>query len=152
MEWLKTRTPRERGLIYTALGLISFLACWQFLIGPVSNGYSDARDAQSKSVRDYEIVTQGLSQMSGGGGSTGIRPFDSNAIIAELRGAGLGITRVQPGRNSEVQIWLDDAEAPRLFSALERLNGQFAMSVSRAQVTRQDSGLVSMRFTVEPKS
>ncbi|MEE9346889.1 MAG: type II secretion system protein GspM, partial [Robiginitomaculum sp.] len=110
MNFLKSQSPRERGLIYGAMALLLLLGIWQFAIKPVLKSGDVAERAQSHALRDFAIVRDGAGALGANSAQTGARkPFDRKAIIDIARSASLPISRVQPQSDTVIKVWFDDA-------------------------------------------
>ena len=63
MNWLMTRTPRERWLVLIMGSMLIIFIGWQFAIKPVLDMRANSRTAQAAAIRDYDIVRIGLPKL-----------------------------------------------------------------------------------------
>ena len=76
MNWLMTRSPRERWLIYVMGGLILLFAVWQFAVKPVFSARATAVKAHQAAERVWQLGLQ-----LGGIGPGGIKTMAERTWI-----------------------------------------------------------------------
>lgn len=151
MNFLTSRTPRERLLIFTAAFLLFLFPAWQFGARPVLESKSSAHKARQVAVRNLDIVQRGLPKISPSSVARDKLPFDRSAVLSAARGANVAISRVQPGADQALQVWFEDADAPDIYRVLAEINTAYAVSINRVQITRRDTGRVSAQITFAPQ-
>ena len=148
MSFLSERTPRERLLIYVALGLLALLAGWMMIIRPMTSAHADAVQAQSKAVRDYDLVQRGLPFLTQT--SPDRQPFDRNAIIVTARDVDIAISRVQPENDGDIKVWFEDSTSDQVYAFLNNLTGSYNAGIALVQMNRRPGGQISAQITLRP--
>lgn len=133
------------GLLGAALVLVLF---WFILINPVLSAKSDARAQANKALRNYNIVTQALPQISSAGAARSGPTFSRTVLISAARNKNIRLTRVQPDGEA-VNVWIDDVETGKLFGLINALIAENSAELTRATITANDSGLLSAQLTLE---
>lgn len=151
MTWFKRLAAREQILVGFAAVLIALFIIWQFVISPVLAKHDTAQRQLDAAKRDHMIVSAGLPKMATQTGNTRKAAFDRNAVIEAARNANVAISRVQPAPNGSLQVWLEDSPALNVYSFLSALDNAYLASVSKAQITRRDAGVVTAQFTFTPQ-
>jgi len=149
MTFLEDRTPRERALVFGALALAAIFLIWQFVLAPVFAGKAAAQQDLRIAQRDFEIVKLGLPNMKQ---QTKVDKavFDRSAAVETAKAVGLTISRIQPGQNESLQVWFEDAQSSSVYAFLGRISAAYNVDISRAQISRQESGFVSAQLTLAP--
>ncbi len=149
MNWLMTRTPRERWLVLIMGSMLIIFIGWQFAIKPVLDMRANSRTAQAAAIRDYDIVRIGLPKLRPQS-ATNKAAFNSGAVNQIARQVGVDVTRMQPGAEGALQVWFEDTSAPKFYGFLSQLTAKYNVTIDRAQITRRDDGLVSSQITLAP--
>jgi len=147
MNWLSTRTDRERYLIYGMLVLLALFVGWQFVIKPVFETRQKADAAFISAERDLNIVRSGLSSL-GPAPSANLSPFDRSVAVQVSREAGLIISRVQPNSDGSLQLWFDGSSSAQIYDFLTRLTASYSVEIKRVQMSKGQEGLVTSQITL----
>ncbi len=145
--FLERFNARERGLILVAGGLIVLFALWQFILAPSLSWASGAQENHDRAQRDHRLISQGVTQLTQGGGATNKTAFNRAAVIKVANQTGVTLSRVEPGRNGALRIWLDDSRSANVYSFLVALDKRYKVDITRAQMTRREGNFVAAQFT-----
>ena len=148
MSFLDDRTPRERLLILTALGLAVLLIGWMLIVRPLTQAHDTAVLAQSKAVRDYDLVQRGLPYLTQTRSDR--QAFDRNAVIATARDINISISRVQPENDGDLKVWFEDSTSDQVYAFLNRLTDTYNAGVELVQMNRRPNGQISAQITLRP--
>ncbi len=138
---------RERGLILVAGGLIVLFALWQFVIAPSVSWAHSAQENQARAERDHRLISQAVAQLNHGSGATNKAVFNRAAVIQIANQTGVTLSRVEPGRDQALRIWLDDSRSASVYSFLIALDKQYKVDITHAQMTRRGGNLVTAQFS-----
>lgn len=151
MKLLTRFQPREQALIGLALLLGGLFIIWQFLISPALAYNTQAQRSLENAARDHALVRAGLPVLSIQKDTTSKPSFDQNAAVQCARRANVSIKRVQPASDGALQIWLDSAPAASVYTFINELEGGYNVSIQRAQISREDGGIITAQFTFAPR-
>lgn len=153
MNILSDRTPRERGLIYTAGALFAAFILWQFVVSPILARKNQALAEHAKAARNLGVVQAGIAQLQRTQPVTTMRTaFDRSVLVRTAQGTGFTLSRMQPMNDGTVRIWIEGGEAPLIYRFMEQVNRTYAVDITRVQVTRVDAGLVDAQMTFRPQN
>ena len=135
-------------IIMAALGAAIILAVLFLLIlKPVFSAHNTAEAQASKAVRDYEIVSKALPQLSQGTINTSA-PFNRAALISAAQRQDIRLSRINPD-NDSLTVWIDDVETVKLYGLINTLMTQNGAELSRASITADNNGLLSAQLTLK---
>ena len=148
MSFFTDRSSREQLLLAVAALLMVLMAGWMFIIRPMGQAYAAAVQAQSKAVRDFDLVQRGLSYLTQT--RTDRQPFDRNALIATAREVNISISRVQPENDGDLKVWFEDSTSDQVYTFLNRLTGSYNAAIELVQMNRRPGGQISAQITLRP--
>ncbi len=137
---------RERGLILLAGALIALFALWQFVISPSLSWAHSAQENHLRAQRDHTLISQGVARLNPTDAPSK-SAFNRAAVIEIANQTGVTLSRVEPGRNDALRIWLDDSRAANVYSFLTALDKHYKVDITHAQMTRREGNLVAAQFT-----
>lgn len=141
MEWLQSRSPRERLLMAIAGGFALLLAGYYLALAPLLAYRADARADYAYAVQTLTEVERGLRLARPAAAASPGSGLDlTRAINATAREHALAIVRMEPDPGGGVRVWFDRADARALFAWLDHLAAQYGASVSSATIERNDDG------------
>ena len=143
MQWWVDRSEREQRLLAVGAAIAASLALFQFIVVPLKS-YRDEAASTFSEARTYLAEVQTLSAQLQERRGTQQDPQDGMdgasvraRVTAEATRLDLQVNRLQPGRNGELTVWLDDADPGRVMTWLVDLTDGSGLSL----------GAVSMRQT-----
>lgn len=154
MKLLSRFAPREQILILIAAALAGVFILAQFIVLPSYRAGISAQGELAAAKRDFSIVSQGLPDMSARKGAASAAPktaFNRNAAVYAARSSGVIISRIQPGADNAVQVWLEDSSAVNIYGFLSEIDRLYDANTTTAKLTRRGAGLVSAQFTFTPR-
>lgn len=152
MTFIQERSPRERMLLLIALVLLVCAGFWQFVLSPVLSAQESAQRQHSAAMRDYVIVRDGITSVGAATQSATGAPFERSAVLATARAVNLSISRLQPDDNGSIRVWLEDAQTAAVFRFLDTMTTDYAASIGRVQITRNNDGSVAAQITLQGAS
>ncbi|TNE66117.1 MAG: type II secretion system protein M [Alphaproteobacteria bacterium] len=146
MERWQSLTAREQGLILIAGGLTALMLVWLVLVRPVAAYRADSERSLTAARATYEQVAAGAALVEAyrAGGSTATRSDQPLRVLVATaaRDAGVSISRLQPGEDGALGVWVDSVASPALYGWLHALAEQH--NVAPAKVFIQKSGTSGM--------
>lgn len=135
-------------IIMAVLGAAIVLAAL-FLIAvkPVMTAHRTAETQAAKSLRDYEIVSRAIPQLSQGPAVMGA-PFSRAALISAAQRQDIRLSRFNPDASS-ITVWIDDVETTKLYKLMNTLIVENGAELSRASITADNNGLLSAQLTLK---
>jgi len=135
-------------IIMAALGAAIVLAVlFLLMVKPVLTAHNTAEAQAIKAVRDYEIVSRALPQLSQAPASAG-QPFNRAALISAAQRQDIRLSRINPDDDS-LTVWIDDVETLKLYGLINTLMTQNGAELSRASITADNNGLLSAQLTLK---
>ena len=89
-----------------------------------------------------------VSRLSSSDATTTRLPFDRSVLIQIANGADIKLTRVQPGSDGTLSVWIDDAQTQRLYGFFETLLSDYAVGLDQVIVSADANGRLSAQFVV----
>ncbi|HBB55784.1 MAG TPA: hypothetical protein DCZ49_06315 [Hyphomonadaceae bacterium] len=77
-------------------------------------------------------------------GPDGVR----GAIAAAAGAAGIAFSRIADDGDGVASVWVEDAETPRLFAWIERLQSQYGLEIQRLSLQVDESGGLGAQMAV----
>lgn len=135
-------------VIMGALGTVIVLALAYILaIKPVLSAHKTAETQVTKSLRDYEIVSNALPRLGTNIAATGA-PFSRAALISAAQRQDIRLSRINPDDGS-LTVWIDDVETVKLYRLINTLMTQNGAELSRASISVDNNGLLSAQLTLK---
>lgn len=146
-QWWEDRSTRERTLVLGVGGLAVVFSLFQFLLLPLVHYRASARDQYEAALATLQDVESGA-RLVRGLRTTGDRPEGGvrTVVAATATELGLAITRLQPVGDNQLDVWLDAAASPLLYSWVTRLQDR-GILVARAVIQKNDGTTVSAQMT-----
>ncbi|WP_026942485.1 type II secretion system protein GspM [Hellea balneolensis] len=135
-------------VIMAGLGAAIILALlFLIVVKPVMDAHKTAETEAAKSLRDYEIVSRAMPQLSQGPASMGA-PFSRAALITAAQRQDIRLSRINPDASS-LTVWIDDVETAKLYKLMNTLIVENGAELSRASITADNNGLLSAQLTLK---
>lgn len=145
--------PRERWLVGAAGAIVIvallFLLIWEPLHGSVKRLRSDVADMQQLIAE----LAQARSLVLAGRGGAGVIQGQGRSLLAiadqtgKENGLGSAITRMQPEGDSNVRVWLEQADYGAMMRWIHVLETSYGIAVTEAAIDREaQPGLVRARL------
>jgi len=135
-------------VIMAALGAAVLLALlFLVTVKPVLSAHQSAEAQAAKSLRDYEIVSRALPQLSQGPAALGA-PFSRATLISAAQRQDIRLSRINPD-GASLTVWIDDVETAKLYKLMNTLMSENGAELSRASITADDNGLLSAQLTLK---
>ena len=151
----RERSGREKALIAVALGLLALLAIWLLLLKPVTEFPAKQTRALAQAELDLKIMQKGRRIIQSQANSS-IAPVAKltvdqfqSTITKAAKVHGLLITRRQPKGLEELTLWLDSVDGKSFYAWVDELTGGYNITLSKAQVYRNDDNSVRVLVTFE---
>ncbi|MEL6686545.1 MAG: type II secretion system protein GspM [Pseudomonadota bacterium] len=142
--WWDRREPRER-LLLSILAPVATLFILIFgLILPVQSARADATADLKRAQADLIAVSR-LTPASEGAGRL---PFDRSVLVTVARAQDVRLTRVQPGTDGTLSVWIDEAQTQRLYAFFDALLSDYAVGLDQVIVSADANGQLSAQFVV----
>ncbi|MEM7728393.1 MAG: type II secretion system protein GspM [Pseudomonadota bacterium] len=143
-EWWAMREPRERVLLAVLGGLaLVFLLVFALLL-PLQ----DARARASAELDRARADLVAASRLSPAVDPSSRAPFDRAVLVNIARAADIRLTRVQPGQDGSLSVWIDDAQTLALYGFFEDLLTDYTASMDSVIVSSDANGRLSAQFVV----
>ncbi len=154
-DWYLRQTPRDR-LIVIVVGALSALGIvYAFVWQPLSTQLDNNRAALVSKHKTLEFVRQGAAQIKASSGKSGVNIRDDGGkapyllIDSVIRKAGIEPPeRVEPSGSNGARVQFSEVSFDKLILVLAELE-LYGMSVSTMNITRKNTGTVSVRFNME---
>lgn len=142
--WWDMREPRERILLGVLAGLVSLLVLIFGLLLPIQSARANAAADLDRAKADLVAVSR-LSPSE----DVAVRtPFDRSVLITIARAQDVKLTRVQPGSDGSVSVWIDDAQTQRLYGFFDTLLSDYAVGLDQVIISADANGRLSAQFVV----
>jgi type II secretory pathway component PulM len=154
MTWFMHLSSRDRAIVVgvgiLALLVLGWLAIWR----PVVGYHADERQNYVRASGDYDFMRQSLARMparsaqptkQAGDQETSLRVVAGQAA----RGMSLAITRLQPGEDDSLTMWLDSADGGLLYQWLALIGQRHDIRVKNISVSKNEGqGTVRVQVTL----
>ncbi len=147
MKW-SDRTPREQALMLIAAGLLGLFVLWQFVFMPVRHYRTLANAQHAASVRDLDIVGQGLPQIASNISAINTPPLTRAGLVEAARSHAIALSRVQPDGDAHLTLWVDSVGSAVLYQFLSNLILTNGAIIERASISAADNEKVSAQITI----
>lgn len=142
--WWDSRVPRER-LLLSLLGALLGLFILVFgLILPVQSAHADATADLKRAQADLIAA----SRLTPATEDTARLPFDRSVLVTVARAQDVRLTRVQPGNDGTLSVWIDEAQTQRLYAFFDTLLSDYAVGLDQVIVSADANGQLSAQFVV----
>lgn len=141
---LAERSPRERVLLGIAAALLALILLIFGVLGPARDARENAVARHAEAARTLGAVRLATNAPAAPAGTGG--PLRA-VVSATADQAGIVIDRYDI-EDDGVRLFVGSTEAPRLFAWLTGLREQEGITVTEAQVRREEGGMVSARITL----
>lgn len=137
-------TARERLLIGVAGGL-TFLVLFYFLLIRPLNGYvAESEHAVARAQATYQQIAAGAAEISAirqdGGGAAPQATESPRVVVARTaRDAGVAISRIQPGANEGLTVWVENVPSPLFYRWLQVMADQHGVAPSKVIAQKSTS-------------
>lgn len=148
--WWESRAPREQALIALGGALLALVLLGQFVVAPALQARGSAADRYERAAALYDTVMARtpLAAATSSGAFEAVRIDDLRNTAADAaRRRGLAVSRLQTSGDGGLVVGLEAADPQLLFAWLIEMRAAPGGEVSRATLTRVDSGQV--RASVE---
>lgn len=144
IDWWDGREPRERVLLSVLGAIVAIFIVIFGLILPLQSARANADASLNRAQADLVAV----SRLSSSDATTTRLPFDRSVLIQIANGADIKLTRVQPGSDGTLSVWIDDAQTQRLYGFFETLLSDYAVGLDQVIVSTDANGRLSAQFVV----
>ena len=144
IDWWDGREPRERVLLSVLGAIVAIFIVIFGLILPLQSARANADASLNRAQADLVAV----SRLSSSDATTTRLPFDRSVLIQNVNGADIKLTRVQPGSDGTLSVWIDDAQTQRLYGFFETLLSDYAVGLDQVIVSTDANGRLSTQFVV----
>ena len=144
IDWWDGREPRERVLLSVLGAIVAIFIVIFGLILPLQSARANADASLNRAQADLVAV----SRLSSTDATTTRLPFDRSVLIQIANGADIKLTRVQPGSDGTLSVWIDDAQTQRLYGFFETLLSDYAVGLDQVIVSADANGRLSAQFVV----
>ncbi|MGF1605438.1 MAG: type II secretion system protein GspM [Rhodothalassiaceae bacterium] len=138
-DWWQGLTARERLLIAMMVATMLAVAIYFGVYRPLTGYHAQAVRAYAAAQDMAQEVAIGLARADQLEQQAERRPAVRESVRVAAgqtaRALGLTISRLQPGQDGRVTLWLDEVAAPLLFQWLAELETAHGVVVARASVT-----------------
>lgn len=142
---------RERMLIALAALLALAFIAWQGAIKPVFVAKAQAVQAHQAADRDLAYVKTHIGALAKHPARSGTAPFDRSALIKIARDMNVTISRVEPRDDIGFDVRFDNIRTESLYVVLQQMEADYATSILRLRITRQDDGQVNAEVSVSTR-
>jgi general secretion pathway protein M len=142
--WWVDREPRERLLLAVLGALLTLFGLIFLLVLPLQAARADAVSALDRAKADMIAVSRLQAQT----GQTGRAAFNRAVLVNVARAEDVKLTRVQPGADTTLSVWIDEAQTERLYAFFEALLTDYSASLDRVVISSDANGRLSAQFTI----
>ena len=140
-------SERERKLLI-GLGALLGVLIILFGITRLGGGDADVADSREAALRDLQIVQSFAGPMDSVAAER--TAFDRRALLRAAQGAGLTLSRVEPGANGALQVVLEPAPSATILGFLEQLERGTAVRITALEMEAVDGGEVEASIAFAP--
>lgn len=141
-------SPRERLLLGLMGGAVLLALAWFLLAGRASSPAA-APDTLDDALRDLQRVETGLATRTTTA-SGPQEPFSRAALIRTSQGAGLTLSRVEPGNDGLITVTFAPAPAAQVMDFLQTVTAESDAVISAFDIEAAAPGDVDARITLRP--
>ena len=154
MDAWQNMTNRERNLIMVAGGLALLVAIYLLLMRPLSAYVSDSERELRRAETTYINVAAGAAEIRAAGDAGGERPQRTDplrlAVAKAARANNVQISRIQPGENGSLTVWIESVPSQRLYVWLQQLSADSGISPSKLNAQKsRTQGMLRLQIQFE---
>lgn len=142
--WWDGREPRERLLLAALGGILAVFILIFAVILPIQSAKAEA----SENLRRAQAELMAVSRFSPSSEQAARAPFDRSVLINVARAQDIRLTRVQPGQDGTLSVWIDEAQTQRLYTFFDALLTGYAVGLDQVIVSADNNGRLSAQFVV----
>ena len=142
--WWGEREPRERLLLSVLGALLALFGIIFLLVLPIQAARGDAVSSLDRAKADMIAVSRLQVQT----GQTGRAAFNRAVLVNVARTEDVKLTRVQPGADTTLSVWIDEAQTERLYAFFETLLTDYSASLDQVVISSDANGRLSAQFTI----
>lgn len=148
IEKFEALSPREQIMVGIMIVLIGIFIIWQFIFAPINRYHNTAEQSLERAQKQRVYVQQNISRLGASQQDAGEQPFSRTVLVTLSREAGIDrLNRIQPQPNGDLKVWIDNVSSLDLYRFLQGAERQYATRITNAQITRNDSDLVSAQIS-----
>ena len=152
-DWLDSRSPRERNLVYAAGALVSVALLYLVLVLPVQTSGSRMASRVGQKTADLAWMRAQAPQAMAAAGVTRSSGGESLVVLVDrtAREAGLGtsLRDQSPDGNSGLRLRIEGASFDTLVTWLASLQQQHGVSIESANIDAAAPGLVNATLSLK---
>ncbi|WDI31242.1 type II secretion system protein M [Hyphococcus flavus] len=147
--WWTGISSRERMLIFVAGALAAFLIVSLLIIRPVITWNEEANSKAERARDGYELTATAaaVSGSSSPAATNSAAPL-RQAVISTADQAGIDLVRIGSVTESQIEIQAAPANAEAMFAWFAELESRYGISVTFADMTRGEAGLINAQVLV----
>ncbi|MFC3052780.1 type II secretion system protein GspM [Kordiimonas pumila] len=152
-------SARERLLLMIAAGLAFIVLLYAFVVRPVTLYKEEAEQNYERAITLYENIISGSDQALALQAATPKRikadtDQPARVVIAlAARDADVQVSRIQPGEEGALAIWVDSAAAPNIYRWLAALEAKHSISPVKVSMNKTSvDGMVRAQVEFGPEA
>ncbi len=139
--WWAERSDRERTLLVMVSVIVIALAFWQGVVAPTmrfrAGAEAEWRAATDQSVEARQLARR-IRELTIRTGTREPAPDARIAVTVAARQSDISISRLLPVAEGGVEVWVDAADAARLFDWLATMHDRYGVTIVKASIARRD--------------
>ena len=154
MMWFMHLSSRDRAIV-VGVGMLALLVFgWLAIWRPVTGYHADEKQNYIRASGDYDFVRQSLANMPVQKNTAAEQAGDQGGSLRQTAGQaarsmGLVITRLQPGEEDSLTMWLDSADGGLLYQWLALIGQRYDIRVKNISVSKNEGqGTVRVQVTL----
>lgn len=157
MEFWQNMTARERGLISLAAALTVIIAIYFAVVRPLENYLTESERVFARAQATHATVLKGAAEMKAlaAENSEQVREQETLrvAVAKAARENGVSISRLQPGTDGSLSVWVESVPSANMFHWIEAMGSRYGIAPEKvvAQKTMSAGRLrVQLQFAAQP--
>jgi len=153
-EYWQSLTDRERLLVQLAGGLAVLVILYLAIIRPLQAYERESERALARAENDYLQVASAAAEIKAAGGAAKEAGRSQDplrlAVAKSARAKSVQISRLQPGENGSLTVWIETVSSTKLYGWLQQLalEGGISPAKLNAQKSRVE-GLLRVQIQFE---
>jgi len=151
-EFWQNLTARERAVVAVA-GVLTVLVVGYFmLVRPLADYEAESQRALARAKAVYQQIDAGAAEVEAARGTTQEKAGETTslrvAVAQSAREIGVAISRLQPGADGALTVWVESVPSPVFYRWLETLSAAHGIAPVKVVAQKSSAG-VQLRVQLE---
>ena len=143
-EFWQNLTARERAMVSIAGGLAVLVLGYFMLVRPLAAYEAESQRALARAQAVYQQIDAGAAEVEAARGSTQAKGAETTsvrvAVAQSARETGVAISRLQPGADGALTVWVESVSSPVFYRWLEALSAAHGIAPVKVVAQKSSAG------------